>query len=276
MNGGGQHLLASLIGRGDAVSVEQGRLSIVSASGRSIPDGWRKSKSRALVSAAADLAGCVALEYVGYSVGTYPISQGGARLAEGVTLQFLCVSTGSPYYSVFNAEIYRKATTRHGKKGSRLPAGHFRVSKNHAFYKFWLSTGLSWHRRSDFHDYMGKLAPLVFTGSVSSGERIRATSLAPLHLSAGDLAELVRSRVADKAPTGHRPLTDREPTVTSDSDSPQTQAVQGLRAGQGAGGLGYGEKVIRLSGYKARVDTPPQLQSTEEWVEALENAERRS
>ncbi|WP_444925870.1 hypothetical protein ACJJI4_16950 [Microbulbifer sp. TRSA002] len=175
-----RELLQRLLARGDGIAVDSGRLTLTPASGHPVPAEWLSEHERPLITEASRLASVEPLEYVGYSVGNYGPSKRG-----GVSLQFRSLVDGSERYSVFNAETRRNRTTKHGKKGSPLPSGQFRITTRFKFYGFWVSTGLPVPRRlSAFHDYMGKLAGLVFTGEAPDGERL--SDARPLSISNTD------------------------------------------------------------------------------------------
>lgn len=113
------------------------------------------------------------LQYITYSTGLY-----GRQNAGGVTLQLLCERTGEDYYVIFNADIKRKRNFKDKKAGTLLPKGRFSVGRKSAFYKFWLSTGLTIPPRlSAFDDYMGKLKGLLFIAEIESNNRLNACSL---------------------------------------------------------------------------------------------------
>ncbi|MDA9570210.1 hypothetical protein N9R62_03610 [Porticoccaceae bacterium] len=113
------------------------------------------------------------LQYLSYSTGLY-----GRQNAGGLTLQLLCERTGEDYYVIFNADIKRKRNFKDKKAGTLLPKGRFSVGRKSAFYKFWLSTGISIPPRlSAFNDYMGKLKGLLFIAEIESNNRLNACSL---------------------------------------------------------------------------------------------------
>ena len=113
------------------------------------------------------------LRYEGYSTGHY-----GKNKAGGVTLQFVCEITHKNYYAIFNANLVRKRDIGRHKAGDPLPRGRFSVGSRSAFYKFWISAGLEVPPRlSAFNDYMGKLKNFKFSGDLSSGTRLDASSL---------------------------------------------------------------------------------------------------
>ena len=113
------------------------------------------------------------LQYLSYSTGLY-----GPQKRGGVTLQLLCERTGEDYYVIFNADIKRKRNFKDKKAGTLLPKGRFSVGRKSAFYKFWLSTGITIPPRlSAFNDYMGKLKGLLFLAETNSDNRLNACSL---------------------------------------------------------------------------------------------------
>ena len=113
------------------------------------------------------------LQYLSYSTGLY-----GRKNAGGVTLQLLCERTGEDYYVIFNADIKRKRNFKDKKAGTLLPKGRFSVGRKSAFYKFWLSTGITIPPRlSAFNDYMGKLKGLLYIAEIESNNRLDACTL---------------------------------------------------------------------------------------------------
>lgn len=113
------------------------------------------------------------LQYITYSTGLY-----GRQNAGGVTLQLLCEKTGEDYYVIFNADIKRKRNFKDKKAGTLLPKGRFSVGRKSAFYKFWLSTGITIPPRlSAFNDYMGKLKGLFYIAEIESNNRLDACTL---------------------------------------------------------------------------------------------------
>ena len=259
--------LTQLLTRGDALAVEKGRLTLTPASGRPVPADWLSAHSTDLIAQAASITEVTALEYTGYSVGHY-----GPKLAGGVTLQFRCLTTGQELFAIFNASTKRTRTTRHGCKGNPLPPGQFRVGKRSAFYHFWQSTGLAAHRLSDFHDYMGKLRSLTFTGSLSKGERLDATTLRPLTISARAMRALVERNLPNTPPTSSRQRPNKTPTSIPDKKTQQRQQPQGVQLKSTTGEPNHGNKVIREHGYTGK-PTPPEEQSVDDWLADYESAD---
>ena len=119
------------------------------------------------------------LEFESFSTGFYGGGFG------GVTLQFIDLATGENYYAIFNAELSRKRATRRHLAGTRLPGKQFRISRRHLFYRFWRKTGLPVPPRlGAFHDYMGNLRKLQFSGELVADKpnRLNASSLQLLQI----------------------------------------------------------------------------------------------
>jgi len=258
--------LAQLLGRGDAVAVEQGRLVIVPASGQLVPDGWFRENERSLIVQAAKLASVIALEYVGYAVGNY-----GPRRAGGVTLQLRCLADDLEAHVIFNADTTRARSTRGGKAGSPLPRGQFRVGKRSAFLRFWQSTGLPVRRLSEFHDYMGLLGGLALTGTLGQGSRVEATTLRPLDISASTLRGLVAEDLPDNCPTTARQAPDNFPTRNPDKETQQHQQSRGIQRESTTCTPNHGNTVIREHG-ETGACVPAHSQSDDEWLVDYENA----
>lgn len=256
--------LLRLLARGDEVAVEKGRLIISPASGLHAPAEWLALHERNLIAQAARLAEVSAFEYLSYSVGQYGPSRAG-----GVTLQFQCINTAQPLFAIFNADTKRARSTRHGKAGSPLPAEQFRVGRRSAFYRFWTSTGLPIRRLSDFHDYMGNLGSLIFTGSPSKGERLDASTLHPLAISSGELTTLVRSAMTDNNPTDHRQTPDTNPTRFPDKELPNSLQSRHIQPISTTGLINCGKTVIRQRGRAGRTIIPEE-QSIDEWLDDYE------
>ncbi|UHQ56641.1 hypothetical protein [Microbulbifer sp. YPW16] len=234
-----------------------------------------------------------ALEYLDYSVGNYGPSKRG-----GVALQFRNLIDGSERYSIFNAETRRNRNTKHGKKGGPLPRRQFRITERFKFYGFWVSTGLPVPRRlSAFHDYMGKLASLVFTCSTASGERLHDPS--PLSLSHIDLVRLVGVNAASDISAPRRAgttivkgadtlpievrageLPDSCLTVTGqipdncrtsapDKETAQSQQPPEIQPDGSTGRQKNGNTVTREHGYTGTMSpspTTPEEQTNEQWL----------
>lgn len=259
-------LLRKLLARGDMVALIQGRLTITPASGKQLPVDWFAENRSKLIAESASMTGFLALEYLNYSVGNY-----GPKRAGGVTLQFCCMVTGRLYYAIFNADTKRSRTTKTGKAGEPLPKGQFRVGKQSAFNHFWKSTGLAHNRLSDFHDYMGKLRGLVYTATISNGDRLDAKSIRPLDISTAILLKQTTPIHTDNTPTLSRQATDNIPTRSPDKESLQSRSPQRIQPNQSTGPQKCGNTVKREHGDTA-IPTLPVYQTNEEWLDDYESA----
>lgn len=258
--------LTQLLARGDAVAVEQGRLTLTPASGRPVPADWLAAHSTNLITQAASMAEVTALEYTGYSLGHYS-----PKLAGGVTLQFRCLASGQELFAIFNVYTARARNTGKGRAGDPLPSGKFRVGERSGFLRFWRSTGLPVRRLSDFHDYMGKLRGLTFTGTLSKGEKLDAKTLQPLTISGETMRALVGPSLPDNSPTRSRQRPDKAPTSIPDKEIQQRQQPRGIQPNPTTGEPNHGNKVIREYGYTGKPSSPLE-QSVDDWLADYEGA----
>lgn len=255
-------LLNQLLERGDAVRVEAGRLVIDPASGNPVPPEWLKKHERPLIIEAARLAGVDALEYLGYTAGNY-----GSSKAGGVALQFRSLVDGGERYAIFNAHTKRARSTKHGKAGSPLPNGRFRIGKRSTFLKFWRTTPLREPKSLDaFSDYMGHLRGLVFTGTQTKGERLDASTLRPVWLTHRELTnqQQVASQLTGKSrvTTGFNP--GKAWVRVPGKETAQNQKIRGLQPNQTTGAKNHGNTVTRECGHTGKPSSP-QEQTEDEW-----------
>lgn len=257
-------LATKLLGRGDTVSIELGRLTIQPASGKPVPPEWISTHASQLCRSALISVGLDAFEYLGYSTGHY-----GKTRSAGITLRFISLVTGQSAYAVFNADLTRQRNTVTAKAGALLPKGQFRIGKRSHFYKFWMGTGLPFPRRlSAMHDYMGKLRSVLFTGSLS-GERINAGSLTPINLSAAQFRAAI---LPDNIRTISGQAPDNIRTTEPDNKTAQAQSPSGFAGISTACAQNHGKTVISKHGDKVSPITPiptpkpPQEQTVDEWL----------
>jgi hypothetical protein len=107
--------LATLVNRGDAVSIEQGRLAISPPSGESLPAHWLQAHTPILLREILAALSIEAYEYISYTTGFY----GRIKAPPGVTLQPSATVTGINAYTLFNADLSRDRATKAGAKGTR-------------------------------------------------------------------------------------------------------------------------------------------------------------
>ena len=262
-------LAAKLLKRGDTLSIERGRLSIQTASGKAVPSEWMSANARAICRSVLMAAGIDAYEYVGHSTGHY-----GKHRAAGLTLFFASVITGEAAHAIFNVDLTRKRTTAGGKAGDPLPAGQFRVGERSHFCKLWMATGLPFPRRlSAMHDYMGKLRSVLLTGSLA-GDRLDAGSLVPVSLSAEQFRKEV---LPDNSRTISGQLPDNTRTNVPDKEMATGHEPQGLQPIPTTCASNHENKLIRKEDNKTAptndlpTHKPPQDQSVDEWLDAYDS-----
>ncbi len=247
-------LLTQLLARGDHVAIERGRLVIRPASGQPVPDSWLTDNQNRLIHDVLTLAGVDAFRYIGYTTGQY-----GGHKSPGVTLQMTTVLTGESRYAIFNASTKRERNSKKGAAGAPLPKGRFIPSKGGDFAKLWKATGLPCRALSAVYQSMGRLEEILFTGR-ADGERVIASTLAPLTIT----ADTLRNQVAGASPAGapnmppdstvKQPLSNRyasvkQPLRPTVKETQQSQQPQELQQDSGTGPVCYGKAVIRECGY---------------------------
>ena len=233
-------IVVKVLERRYSISMERGQLIINQSDGTPVAKSWIQSHQAQLVGEILKQTNRDALLYIGYSAAKY-----GDKLAGGVALQFTHVLNGAEVYAIFNADISRSRTTKHGKAGSPLPQGQFHVAKGSGFCKFWASTGLPSRKLSSYYEYMGKLKLLYFESQdvSTSNNRLNSSLLKPLHISFHEVKEAFG--FSDSPPTSFRQATDKPPTVTTDKETLQPSKTLGLQADSTAGANYYGKTVIR-------------------------------
>jgi hypothetical protein len=188
-----------------------------------------------LVSEIAEIISIDAFVFSGHKTGNY-----GKHKADGLTLMFGCLMTNKKPYAIFNVDLTRARTTRHGVAGSALPKGQFRPGRGSKFYEFYTQTGVEPPKRlSTFHEHMGKLRTLVFTGEYVKHERLQKDTLRPLDVSCDELVSLAL-RMTDKTSTTSRQCPDNSPTISLDKQSPEIKIARGFQRFSTTGDSSYG------------------------------------
>lgn len=261
-------LIRKLLTRGDYLAIDKGRFSLIPASGKPIPNDWLEKNKPKIIAAILQHTEQTAFEYLGFSASKF-----GKHLAGGVVLQFNNLLGDGSAFTIYPAGVVRLKATKHGKAGSTLPKNHFRVSKRSKFYKFWLRTELLLPKRlSSFHDYMGKLKPLLFSAEYDSGEKLLKDSITLLSISHQQiqLAFKIHS-VPDSSQTGTGQLPDKVRTKVPDTKTSRPHVPPSFPVDQTTGVDSHG---IRLIGSAVTRDSPlpisnpidPNKQTDDEWV----------
>jgi hypothetical protein len=257
-------MLATLLERGDKVSIVNGIIIVEAKSGKLIPDDWLNNYRQAIITDCLRSVGVSAYSYTGYSTGRY----NGGKF-DGITLQFEDVLTGGSAFACFNAIVKRQRNSKHGPKGELLPLGEFRVKPNAFFKEFWSSTGLAKPPR--YYDRMGNLSDLLFTAEFKEKEKEKLIngSIKPLNIPVDQLSLTTKPRLSDNQ------------AMTKERLSPTTKEVntafkvQDIQPDFSTGENQYGNKVIRGHGYKGNAIPPliqPIQQSTDEWLSDYDSA----
>jgi hypothetical protein len=266
-------LLNKLFDRGDQINIVNGLLTIQPQSQKEVPKKWFRENKEELVSDIAALFSIDVYIYDRYSTGQY-----GKHKSQGVTLQLLNITTGEDAYMVFNAELKRQRNSGSHKAGALLPEGQFRVSKNRAFYKWWLSTGLKFPPRlSSFHSYMGNLKTLFFVASPDDQGKITDKMIPTFNVTHENINELLGDINADKPHTANIQETDNAQTTMTDKQINVGLEDKGLQSNLSTGfnkcGTRlYGNMNISNSLPLVNLSVRPQDQTTEEWLSNWDNA----
>ena len=195
------------------------------------------------------------LHYLSYSTGTY-----GNGKYPGMTMQFACVDTAVGYHVHFNVDLERKRRYQSYKKGSPLPQGHFTPKPNSYFVNLWKSTSLPMPRSlTSFHDFMGKLKPILFQATISKGTRLDAGTLRPIFLTDNSLINAGQS--SDKFLTT---LPDRDIAST-----PKSQCIERISGTCGNNHVTSQQVSESVSNSINYIDIPRVVnnKSNEEWLE---------
>ncbi|MDU9390505.1 hypothetical protein [Pseudomonas sp. zfem002] len=256
-------MLIRLLELGHEVCIESSRLVIRSANNKPVPDYFLEKYSGMFQEILNRIKPKV-YEYYEYSVdnydGRYP----------GLSLQFRPVFEGVYSFAIFNVELTRERDTKAGRRGERLPPGHFRIkSERCGFYQFWLRSGARFPRRlSAFHDYMGRLKGILFTAECSSEkpERLDAKTIRPLSIS----AEVIRKAfLPDMTQTNAGQTPDKLRTILPDKVPAQSLMQQGIQADFATGAVKHGKAVNRGAPVDSSLTaskTRPEDQSEDEWL----------
>lgn len=257
-------LLKRLIEKGDCVSVENGKLCILPASGKLVPEVWYGQNSSRL---ALDLAGILnqpVLLYDGHCAGRFE-----AGKYPGLSIFLKCASTGTRMYSIFNVEMNRARTTKYGAKGTPLPRGSFRVGKRSSLMKLWEALKMTLPPRcSSIHDYIGNLKYRLFTYEVRKGNKISSTELVPLNVMPLEILEAL-NKLPDKGPAISIQNQDRCQTILPYKEPRGADRNKGVQENFSTCPGNYeksNQKEVYNSLNTITPREPVQNQSNEEWL----------
>jgi len=264
--------LIRLLARGDRVSIQRGRLCIIPASGKDVPEYWLRKNERQMIVAILQKMNMDALIFIDFNKGQFE------QKYRGVHLQFESLLAANSHYCIFNAEVHY---CRGKNAGKILPRKQFRVLPRSKFIKFWKRTGLELPPRlSSFHDYMGNLKNLLFFARLAEKEKLEKDTLSPLSMSYKRIQAAFVDELTNSSQTSARQFPDDFQTKEPYNELLQIEAHQGLGALQTTGDLNHG---IRLKGDAVIRDREhymsqqpkkrPEDQTEEEWLADLNGDE---
>lgn len=187
-------LLRKLVACGYLVQITQGRLSVTDV--RNHQREYSRKEEDQLLSELGRLMNTTLLSYEKYSCGLYAVKAG--TKSPGLTLHMR--KHGHPQedaYSVFNVSTTYERSGKNHEAGDPLPKGRFIAQRQGNFVRFWLACGLELPdggKVSAFHKYMGKLRPLVISGTQNPRHAERYNNLSPVTIS----AEIIKAKLCPK------------------------------------------------------------------------------
>lgn len=260
-----------LLLRGDRLSIDRGRLRVLPASGKFVPNDWLKKHERQVATSILEKLNMDALVYVGFDKGVF---QG---KYEGIHLQFESLLTGASRYCLFNAEV---KYIRGPKAGRLLPGRQFRVGSRSDFLKFWRRAGLKLpSRRGSFHDYMGNLKPFIFTARQIKSERLEKQTLSLLTVSQEQVLAAYLDALPDITQTDTILKPNKRRTTLPYKEVRQSQNFQGLAPNESTVDLNHGTRLIGSAVIRERVNPTrkvkklPEEQTVDEWLADYEGTE---
>lgn len=262
------NILPKLLQRSDYLAVENGLIILRPMSGDlATSDKWLKENRERVINEILTATCKEGYFYMSYSTGYYL----GANKGGGITLQFNHYLKGSSHFICYNADLTRKRNTKTGIAGERLPKGRFIALKGGSFIKLWRSTGLAIPRRlSSFHDCMGKLKVIIFTGEITSDQFIKGT-LKPIDISFDEIRNsvLYGSKTPDKDLTITRQLPDKDLTRMPDKQMTTAHTFRDLQPNPSTGNTNHGIKVEGITGIRKSSNSSNEVsnQSTDEWLD---------
>ncbi|SIS82632.1 hypothetical protein [Neptunomonas antarctica] len=263
-------IIPQLLQRSDYLAVENGLIVLRPKSGDlATSDKWLKENREWVIQEILTATAKEGYIFAAYTTGYYK----GAHGAGGLTLNFNNIVTGISSFISYNVSLKRERSTNSGKKGEALPNGRFNAGKSRAFLQFWSSTGLNKPKRpSGYHDCMGKLKEIVFTGEVVNG-KLSKHSFKPLNISIEEIQNTCQ--LPDNRLTSTGQLPDNSLTRRPDKEIVQSHASQGLEPVYSTCTKKrvIKNKVIKSKEVKEMNHSVSRLenQSTDEWLEEYSN-----
>lgn len=262
--------LGPIIRYAQLLAIESGRLTLLAADqGRQTnADHYLKANYDNILECIIEVTNVPAFRFIKHTSGVYHNGK-----AEGVILHFLDIRSGEIVHCAFNGTIRRQRSVRGHEAGKRLPKGRFIPPKHGAFIKFWRSTGLAFARSpSEYHECMGRLKPLVFTGCLLDGNKLDKNSLTPLNLEFDRICEAVLgdAPVPGITPVKPRLLPGNYPVNMLGKEVVQTQQPRGI---QPISTTAQHDHDSRSTGTRLEESSiAPEKQTTDQWLEDFDRA----
>jgi|CEGF01.1.fsa_nt_gi hypothetical protein len=228
-------LLKQLLWRGDRLSIEAGQIVLIPKSGKqAAADAWLADNHDLLLSEILELTGKRGFRYQGFSVGKYTVDKSKAgkspKKAGGLTLQLIDLLTHETVCCCFNVRVDRDRNTRHGTTDQRKKGKQFIAPAGGHFVAFWKRCGLALPRGrlSVFHDYMGRLRPIILQGQLAEPGKADKQSLKPMTIDHDQLMKAA-SLLPDNSRTSAGQLPDNSRTRMPDKETHQHQQTRGIQ-----------------------------------------------
>ena len=210
-------LLKRLVGRGDLVALEKGRIEITPKSGREVTNDWLKKHYWQLVKDILLCTGRQGYRYDrfsrssdGYGNGKYP----------GVTLHYEAVLSEEEAYLIFNVEVQKRYSSQLRTGKSFLPP------ERGEFIKYWKRAigELPQGKRSKCWESMSRFKPIVVDLAPDYKGKARNKTALPIDISSDRIIE----RLADEIRTNRGPYSHDTRTDTTNHGIAQELDTLGI------------------------------------------------
>jgi len=262
-------VIKHLITQGDYVAIENGLLVIKPASGKPVPTDWLKSEGDALIAQILDCTDTPAYRYTHHTTAVEP-----KYSSDRLTLWFRSASTDSNVLIHFNVDLTRKRNSSKHQAGGKLPKSKFIPRKHSKFVQWWQRLNLTKPRYlSEYHEKLHLLKPPLFTGTTELAKnhqvRFQDKKIELLSVTYEDIKfSVTRRDLIGNSSVNHRELIGTGHRVGITGPPVNATATDDSE---------YVSDLVRLKNstigatYKGTVSTPPEQQTTDEWLAAYKS-----
>lgn len=267
-------LVGKLLSEGHEVFIKKGQVNIRPKSNCVIFQDWLNNHKQQITAEISTQTGIPIFAFISHKVGNFAKRKKGG----GIAMQFKKISNGEPAYTIFNVNLNRKRKSKLGEAGSPFPEGQFGLTKDYDLYKLWGYTGLPIPKPSCFHDRMGNLKKILFTGPITKGEKLTASLLRPVEITYQQILQAFEIHgVPNNYQTSYGQLPDNYQTSPPYKQSSQNHLDQGFQPNSSTVEKYYGISKQGSTGIRGSVISVntlkrPQDQSIEEWLADYNNA----